>query len=373
MAMASTALNATLASICSPANSTFGYGLSACTVLAVCSKSPSSLPAPYCDPTSILSDLCGPAASPSSYPPALQSTCTSLYPSACASSSCPPALPSLPSTSAVAGYIPSICNSMKMDGCDACTFAKGSAFASNPGCDAMKAYATLCAAMPGMKECGAFSNLCKANPTFSYCPGAAAAAQAAAGNAGSSSAGSGAAAAGSISADNSEDATMTFPPEMQMYLHTGIVDYVLFKNWVPRTNAQYAGTWIFCFGLSVLYEAWLRMQLWALNDWSRRPRVSNVVRATVRGSGRAVSALFAYILMLIVMSFNVGLIFAVVIGLGVGSALFGAPSTHSSSAQAGRRAGGKSADGLPAMSGDSDGGSSTTAGQSGNADRRKNE
>jgi hypothetical protein len=56
---------------------------------------------------------------------------------------------------------------------------------------------------------------------------------------------------------------------------------------------------------------------------------SKLFAAGARGVARIIGATWSYLLMLIVMSFNVGLFLAVVFGLGVGSAIFG--SHHSTS------------------------------------------
>lgn len=48
-----------------------------------------------------------------------------------------------------------------------------------------------------------------------------------------------------------------------------------------------------------------------------------VISAGIRGTTRIVIATVAYLLMLVVMTYNVGLCVATVLGLGLGSAVFG--------------------------------------------------
>ena len=72
-------------------------------------------------------------------------------------------------------------------------------------CDLLATYSKLCKAMPDMSQCAAWKTMCVNIPDWNIC---------------------------SYSGADS-------PPEMRMYFHTGILDYILFKEWVPRTIGIY--------------------------------------------------------------------------------------------------------------------------------------
>ncbi|KAJ3328950.1 hypothetical protein HDU76_008951 [Blyttiomyces sp. JEL0837] len=64
---------------------------------------------------------------------------------------------------------------------------------------------------------------------------------------------------------------------------------------------------------------------WAgtLKEWWNALVFPSRRRALARGGIRIVTAVLAYLLMLIIMNFNAGLFFAAILGLGFGSAIFG--------------------------------------------------
>lgn len=205
----------------------------------------------------------------------------------------------LPTTRESKDLVKSICTEMPMDGCDRCA----------PGdnqCDYLEVYSTLCIQMPEMEQCGKWKTMCESIPTWPLC-----------------------------SSDNNDDA----PPIMRMYFHTGIKDYVLFKEWVPTSTAGYVGTWFVVFFMGILFDLikFVRSKLedkWRnvtdspyqkVND-TGGPQPSNAFRWSVdipRGGLQALETTWGYFVMLIAMTFNVGLFVAVIAGSFAGTVIFG--------------------------------------------------
>ncbi|KAJ3116964.1 hypothetical protein HDU96_008254 [Phlyctochytrium bullatum] len=276
-------------------------GMPGCKMGELCKANPSAFPSPYCTPLSLLSDICALDM------PSMRGC--KLHPTVCPKSSppqdCAP-LPSLPTSQQLATNIRGICTSMSMKGCDACPALVSDATTGYEDCDMLGTYASLCQQMPGMEQCGLFKQLC-AGPAggSALCVGG---------------------------------AGIPLAPQMKMYFHTGINDYVLFENWVPTTQAAYAAAIIGSLLLGVLFELWLLIVGFVDGTLAAKgigstvgektgtvPRVSKgkLVRSLVRGGMRMVTAFLAYILMLLAMTYNAGIFAAVIIGLGLGSMLFG--------------------------------------------------
>ncbi|RKO91583.1 Ctr copper transporter family-domain-containing protein [Blyttiomyces helicus] len=278
-----------------------------CSLASLCKQSPTSAPAAACTPFSLLADVCAadmPGMSAcSNYGKMCGNSSVALPATAPAQCRSSPALASLPSTMTATAQISSICNEMPMTGCDACQIRQGASFPSN-NCDVLGTYALLCQAMPGMSQCGQWAAMCASNPALSYC----------------------------ATGDSS-----SAPPLMRMFFHTGLADYVLFESWVPRTNGQFTGAFIAIFLAAFLYEGYLAYNALLEASWAKSVRTfpgtddapapasllkERLVRAGIRFASRFIGATAAYALMLITMTFNVGLFFAVVVGLAVGSAVF---------------------------------------------------
>lgn len=220
----------------------------------------------------------------------------------------------LPSSKTTTEQIYSICNEMAMPGCETCKVSSTSVYAE---CDLLGTYSFLCKAMPNMRQCGEYDSLCSNDSTLPWC--------------GTSS-------------------TKLDPPIMRMFFHFGLSDYVLFESWVPRNGIQYFVAFVGCFLLAIFYEL-LQVFIakkeidWAKNSESKvsnskndDPKVyyttswkniggfsqgkSGVFIAFNRGLLRLLSTTIGYALMLIAMTFNVGLFLAVIFGFGFGSFLF---------------------------------------------------
>ncbi|KAJ3300916.1 hypothetical protein HDV03_001670 [Kappamyces sp. JEL0829] len=234
-----------------------------------------------------------------------------------------PPLASFPSTATVTKAIYSICSEMNMADCSACKISGADAIYAN--CDLLDTYAKLCMSMPGMQQCAAYSSMCAANPSLTWCPAS---------------------------------SSVELGPTMLMYFHTGIRDYILFQSWVPTNSWQYTVALVGCFLLAVVYEgltAWstileigwrkeLRssvasssaitmdafgaqpVQKPVVPVWSHLAGMSHgaagVKAALCRSLLRFLTISLSFVLMLVVMSFNVGIFFVVMFGYSVGTFLF---------------------------------------------------
>ncbi|KAJ3043520.1 hypothetical protein HDV00_004909 [Rhizophlyctis rosea] len=267
-------------------------GMPSCSLKSACQSSPTSIPSQYCTPFSLLSSACAKDMPTMDDCRQYNSVCNSTSPSYATCQAA--ALPSLPTTAQLAKQIYSICTEMSMDGCDRCKLTPTSTYAE---CDLLQTYSYLCKSMPSMSQCAQYTSLCSANPGLDqYC---------------------------AVSATSD-------PPEMKMYFHTGIRDFVLFYEWVPRTTGHYVGALIGAFLLGLIYEAFqaahLHLERVRSAPSDKKVLLSKGYHATsalIRGCSRLISATIAYLMMLVVMTYNVGLFFATVVGLGVGSAAFG--------------------------------------------------
>lgn len=204
----------------------------------------------------------------------------------------------LPFTIETKNLVADICNTMPMDGCEKCK-------QDDQHCDFLEVYGHLCIQMPDMSQCSKWHSLCEVVPDWPICGGS--------------------------------DHDHNTPPTMRMYFHMGIKDYVLFKEWVPTTSLAYFGTWVAVFVIAIIFDGikFIRSRLekrWAQS--ALRLGDNGVViedrgekfRPSVdffRSSLQALETLWGYAVMLIAMTFNVGLFLAVVAGSFVGTMLFG--------------------------------------------------
>lgn len=163
---------------------------------------------------------------------------------------------------------------------------------------------------------------------------------------------------------------------MRMYFHTGYKDYVLFQGWVPRTtgmrmkfafvyfilryccydhnavlhsysppcSGQYVGTWFAVFFFGILFEVFKLMRSYLEKKW-RREFYKNDERLInehghhnkhstfsvpfvwsidfTRACLQFIEVGWGFLIMLVAMTYNLGLFLAVCSGAFMGSLLFG--------------------------------------------------
>lgn len=204
-----------------------------------------------------------------------------------------PTLP-LPSASILKANISQICAHMDMVPCSECT-------GSSSSCDYLKVYSQLCLSMPDMSECVYWKTMCDDIPDWTLC---------------------------TASKNNPT-------PSMQMYFHWSIMDYVLLQSWVPDSNTTYALTWLAVFLLATLFEfvklvrskyekKWSEQEYTSLNDaivFSGAP-----FRASVdipRALLHTLEVAWGFLVMLVVMTYNIGLFGAVLAGAFFGMLVVG--------------------------------------------------
>ena len=220
-----------------------------------------------------------------------------------------------------------------MDGCDNCKIRSSADTYSE--CDLLGTYSYLCQSMPEMSQCSNWMSMCEATPSLSFCATA-------------------------------RNGNANAPPQMRMYFHTGFADYILFEGFVPRTPGEYIGACIFTLLLAILYEAlfaWLsiqelkwRVELRQLSNTRRSccgrvaledsdsgsttclvvPPLPSFLKhfagysngnrgtriAAMRGFCKTFMICISYALMLLAMTFNLGIFICVCIGFGLGSFMF---------------------------------------------------
>jgi len=269
-----------------------------CTVWRLCLQTPDD---PNCNPFKTLKLICdGPMGG--------MGDC-SHYTSLCSNTSvvmeCKMAVLPVPDGTTLLDDIKTMCE-MPMNGCDQCGNTSGT-------CDTLTVYSELCMAMPDMLTCDAWHGLCKIVPTWTICAGVPGAAI----------------------------------PAMRMYFHYGILDYVLFQTWVPQTPVQYGFTVFGIFVFAILYEAVKALR--AILEFKWRARLQKQYADTEqqnllktdedvtrdftapcdfsvdlpRSLLRGLELVFSYFLMLVAMTFNVGLFLSIIGGAIVGTFIFG--------------------------------------------------
>jgi len=211
----------------------------------------------------------------------------------------------LGSTSQVAQQVQWMCGNMSMPGCTAaCTGT------DLQKCPLLTTYANLCKSMPTMSECAQWKATCVAIPDWPLC----------------------------------SSSTPHSPPQMRMFFHFSLADYILFQAAVPETPGQFA---LACFAvacagilleavvfLNAYYEAQVKYKPSAASD-ELKSLTGNAASATFmrvpirpmidvgRALLRVLQFAVSYSLMLIAMTFNVGLIIAMLCGVLLGNLIFG--------------------------------------------------
>lgn len=241
-------------------------------------------------------------------------------------------LTSLPSTHQAKTLVSSICDKMYHDVCSDCVEANGPKTYKNEICKPLEVYGSLCHSMPRMPDCDQFHLLCADAPKLPLCQG--------------------------LPSHPPTGRAGTPPPSMIMYFHSGFREYFLFDYLVPSSHGEYIGYCFAVFLMAVLYEFLVTFgQKWARTDQSRvsvpgssinppdHPNDSssssapllvqdraletfqqsyiylNIQRAIIRGTIRFITASVSYLLMLLSMTFNIGIFLSIMLGLGVGSGL----------------------------------------------------
>jgi len=216
----------------------------------------------------------------------------------------------LPSFKQTMFFINSICSNMDMSGCEQC---------NTGSCEVLSVYSTLCLQMPDMEQCMDWKSICAIVPNWPICVG----------NEYSS-------------------------PVMKMYFHFNFNDYVLFKEWIPKTTMQYTGTWLAVFIFTALFDGFrflrhLLEKKWAkdneeklsksLNNPSCHEELEPLTQNSVNKSPptppfrwdidiprsllQFVETGWSFLIMLIAMTFNFGLFIAICSGAAFGCLLFG--------------------------------------------------
>ncbi|KAI9007679.1 hypothetical protein DFJ74DRAFT_711928 [Hyaloraphidium curvatum] len=284
--------------------------LPACSLSAQCRATPAYFPAGYCDAWTLLLTACrDPSAAGTPGCASFAAYCgngTRIH--ACAA---PPLENGSLEHMKVQGQYISVCFAMpNMASCDLCP-----SYADSGGkmldCDVLADWSASCREMPGMSQCTAWKTMCTGTPSSPYCTGV---------------------------FTGGQDTTVPPPtipgsqldtPPMLMYFHTNINTYFAFETWVPRNAWQYALSLVAVFLMGLVSDGLhlLRSLAERRFDLAPLPPGSYWPRGLGRDAARFVlgtaAPAWSYLLMLIVMSFNVGVFFAAAGGLGAGSVLWG--------------------------------------------------
>ncbi|RKP01903.1 hypothetical protein CXG81DRAFT_11402 [Caulochytrium protostelioides] len=316
-----------LDTLCAPSAAT--SRLASCALRATCtdaSTSSSVAASVSCSDIAIAHHACTVDAAFANTNTAVAASCTTLTQTVCAaggSASVECAVDfGLPATLTLQDDIFKGCNAMTMDGCDRC--AAPSDATQLAACDVLSTSTQICRGMGGMTSCNGLANACMAHTDLpalgAFCRGVMSAAVDVPSSAFRDAATSG--------------AKPRMDGVMRMYLHTEINDYVLFRSLVPQNQGQYFGVWLLTFGIALLLAGIDK----ARRMWSARVRrhtahapmvpaqalpMQSLARdRLIQALIRTLEVIIAYLLMLIVMTFNVGLLFAAGAGVFVGSLLW---------------------------------------------------
>eukprot|EP00210_Caulerpa_lentillifera_P003593 g3428.t1 len=238
-------------------------------------------------------------------------------------------IPWAPKTMKTQRDIIDACSSHYMPQCGQCP-SQGAACAQT-----LSTMAELCYTMPSMSFCRDYRRFCSAtNDAF-----------------------------GSFCDLDSND----YLPPMRMYFHTGQRDIILFREWIPESTTGYVLSFFAVVIMGILVQALKALRTKLEGYWHRRiiaekkgdcpicvqnrpgqdcdpacqeqcgdkcgqdSTLSNpttnpqsiVKRNTIRAILTSVTAIFDFALMLVAMTFNVGLFIAVITGLAIGVFVFG--------------------------------------------------
>lgn len=94
----------------------------------------------------------------------------------------------------------------------------------------------LCMSMQDMSDCKAWKGYCNEIPDWGLC-----------------------------SFESNRDAL----PPMRMYFHTGIMDIILFREWVPRNQLGYFGSWVAIFFMEFFFEIFKALRALLERRWNK--------------------------------------------------------------------------------------------------------
>ena len=186
------------------------------------------------------------------------------------------------------------CQLMTMSQCATCTLTKDSTYSN---CDLLTTYSKMCLEMD-MTPCGAYRTMCATTPDLPLCK---------------------------QNSDSSSSSTAIDPPPMLMYFHSGYNEYIFLKSFVTSRTSYYP-VLVFVFLLAVVSEGLGAFSRISEQNW---PAYSicgyggGVYIALMRALLRVVSSTIGYLLMLLSMTFNVGIFACIIAGFGVGCFIFG--------------------------------------------------
>uniref|UniRef100_A0A6B2L9S5 Copper transport protein n=1 Tax=Arcella intermedia TaxID=1963864 RepID=A0A6B2L9S5_9EUKA len=279
-----------------------------CSLVSICEDPNQIVSGPLCSPFSLYKDLCvsmsakGPICAP------YKSMCT---PNTSKVEECATPTFALPPRKTLIADILLAC-SMPMEGCDQCT--------DDMHCPSpLATYSLVCLQMPAMDGCSDLQTICRANniSSWSLCGGGG-------------------------------DARAL--PQMRMYFHTDMLDYVLFQGWVPRTVLTYAFSVLGVFAMAFFHEGLRILKTYHEVSQKNAEDEATYLKGAAHNNGyssinsarttrmfskwkfstelfaasyRAVDLTLHFMIMLVTMTFNVGLFVAVIGGYAVCNFIFG--------------------------------------------------
>jgi copper transporter 1 len=266
-----------------------------CSIRSICETSVNATQTKsYCNEFSILGDICATDMPNMSSCKSYSSMCNTQGSKVKQCTENPP-IKNLPGTFATRNLIKSICTEIDIPDCIQCSGSKASS------CNVLDIYSRLCMSMSDIHQCREWKSMCDAQGSnknsFPLC-------------------------------QLPESSTNT-PVKMDMYFHVRFADYILFKQWVPRTGGQYAGSVIAILVMGIFYEFMLTLRSQLEPYWSSQNNSKfneySIIQFRIdisRAALQFIESILAYTLMLITMTFNVGLFFAVIGGITLGTLIF---------------------------------------------------
>ncbi|EFA85339.1 hypothetical protein PPL_02342 [Heterostelium album PN500] len=283
-----------------------------CTIDKVCQDN--DLTDGVCTPFSVLADGC-------QYDMPMMSNCKN-YRTLCVANTTVPSctndqsIKNLGDSKTLGNLIISICTEMNMDACSQCPVST-TPTGNQLKCDVLTTYSQLCQSMPNMQQCSQWHDMCMTGSQLDQSP---------------------------LSSIFCTPPANKQIPLMRMFFHTGILDYILFEDWVPRTNKQYAGYWFLIFFFAIIFECEKTLRSMLERRWEavrqRNMEINgeeliqnSLIKGSfppfdykvdiLRGFLHGFELTLSYLLMLVAMTFNVALFFAVIAGTIFGNILVG--------------------------------------------------